>query len=199
MGKRILLTGMSGTGKSTLLRQLASDQIATVDLDEPGWMETDSTGERLIRIDRVRSFLAENAHRHVVLAGCAINQRELYGDLDAVILLTAPLPVMRRRIQARTDNPFGKSIPEWQKSESDTKEVVPLLRRSCTLELNTDRPLSETVEAILFFITRLFIREGFQDAANVSDNSTENGTENLPESAAAFLNKYKQTKRMNDI
>ena len=47
-----------------------------------------------------------------------------------------------------------------------------------------------------YFITRLFIREGFYDEVAINDNGTENGTENLPEAASAFLNSYKQAKRV---
>ena len=41
-----------------------------------------------------------------------------------------------------------------------------------------------------------FNREGFYTEAAVSDNGTENGTENLPVGASAFLNSYKQAKRV---
>jgi hypothetical protein len=37
--KRVLLTGMSGTGKSTVIRELARLGHKAIDLDEPGWSE----------------------------------------------------------------------------------------------------------------------------------------------------------------
>ena len=54
--KRVLLTGMSGTGKSTMLRMLASDRIAVLELDD--WMdESPMNSDRLIPVDRVKKFL----------------------------------------------------------------------------------------------------------------------------------------------
>jgi dephospho-CoA kinase len=35
--RRILVTGMSGTGKSSALAELARRGFRTVDTDEPGW------------------------------------------------------------------------------------------------------------------------------------------------------------------
>jgi adenylate kinase family enzyme len=40
---RILITGMSGTGKSTLLGELARRRHHTVDTDYEGWKQADST------------------------------------------------------------------------------------------------------------------------------------------------------------
>jgi GTPase SAR1 family protein len=37
--KRVLLTGMSGTGKSTLIGELVARGFKAVDLDEDGWSE----------------------------------------------------------------------------------------------------------------------------------------------------------------
>ena len=39
--RRILVTGMSGTGKSSALAELARRGFRTVDTDEPGWTVED--------------------------------------------------------------------------------------------------------------------------------------------------------------
>lgn len=134
---RILLTGMSGVGKSSLLRALKTPENLTVDLDD-GWIAySEVYGERAIDIARVRRLLNENPGREILLAGTAINQAELVPELDGVVVLTAPLEVMRERILRRTDNPFGKSAEEWAQIERDTAEVEPLLIRSATMALDT--------------------------------------------------------------
>ncbi|MBK8904932.1 MAG: hypothetical protein IPM53_27380 [Anaerolineaceae bacterium] len=42
--KRVLLTDMSGTGKSTLVETLKARGCTAVDLDQPGWSEYDAAG-----------------------------------------------------------------------------------------------------------------------------------------------------------
>ena len=67
------------------------------------------------------------------------NQGRFYPDFAQIVLLTAPLDVIRARIMERLDNPFGKSDAEWAQIVADTAEVVPLLRPGATLELETSR------------------------------------------------------------
>jgi hypothetical protein len=51
--KRILLTGMSGTGKSTLIQELGARGYKSIDMDEPGWSEFSADGDWIWREDRV--------------------------------------------------------------------------------------------------------------------------------------------------
>ena len=55
--KRVLLTGMSGTGKSTMLRMLASDRIAVLELDD--WMDESPWADVYARIVGVSNDNAE--------------------------------------------------------------------------------------------------------------------------------------------
>jgi GTPase SAR1 family protein len=43
--KRVLLTGMSGTGKSTLIGELVARGFKAVDLDEDGWSDVEWVGD----------------------------------------------------------------------------------------------------------------------------------------------------------
>ena len=70
------------------------------------------------------------------------NQGRFYDRFDAVVLLSAPADVMLERIDARTDNPFGKSAEERAQVLADLAEVEPLLRAGCTHELDASRPLA---------------------------------------------------------
>lgn len=150
---KVLLTGMSGTGKSTLLRVLETPENLTVDLDYDGWIAYSEThGERAIDIARVRRLLNENPEREILLAGTAINQGELYPDLDSVIVLTAPVEMMRERILRRTDNPFGKSAEEWAQIMRDTEEIQPLLIRGADMVLDTSGTPEETAARIRAYL-----------------------------------------------
>ncbi len=139
MRVRILVTGMSGTGKSSALAELAGRGFRTVDTDEPGWKD----GE-LWREDRMNELLADDGPT-LFVSGTVENQGHFYDRFDAVVLLSAPADVMLARIDARTDNPFGKSAAERARVLADLAEVEPLLRAGCTHELDASRPLGEVV------------------------------------------------------
>ena len=109
MARRILLTGMSGTGKSSVIQQLAGLGYRAVDMDESGWSAYDQAGEWVWRENRVRDLLASLKEDDVLfVSGCAINQGKFYSQFDAVVLLSAPAEVIVRRLKTRSNNAYGK-------------------------------------------------------------------------------------------
>ena len=54
--KRILLTGMSGTGKSSVVRELAARGFKAVDTDD-GWCDVLPGGRQTWREDDIRALL----------------------------------------------------------------------------------------------------------------------------------------------
>jgi predicted ATPase len=56
--RRILVTGMSGTGKSSSLAELGRRGFRTVDTDEPGWTVEDADGGRWWVEPRLEQLLA---------------------------------------------------------------------------------------------------------------------------------------------
>ena len=89
------------------------------------------------------------AHGTVVVAGCSANQGRFYDRFDHVVLLTAPIEVLLARVEARTDNPFGSTEEQRDKIRRDTEQVVPLLRRGTTLELDATRPAADLLAELL--------------------------------------------------
>jgi dephospho-CoA kinase len=156
--KRVLLTGMSGTGKSTLVGALAARGYRAVDADYGGWSEyrdvTARTGEAsqpewVWREDRIEELLSTEDSPVLFLSGCASNQGRFYPQFDHVVLLSAPAAVIRERLATRTNNRFGKSSEELAQVLEDQRSVEPLLRRNATLELDTSAPLEDVLAAIL--------------------------------------------------
>src|SRR5262249_52523329 len=64
-----------------------------------------------------------------------------YDRLDGVVLLSAPPEVLFTRIDARDDNPYGKSDEERALIQRHLAEVEPLLRATATAELDATAPL----------------------------------------------------------
>jgi len=150
--QRVLLTGMSGTGKSTVMTELAARGYKAVDTDDGDWhVWADVAGEpdRVWREDRIRELLLSEDVDVLFVSGTASNQVEFYPWFDHVVLLSAPVPVIVERLARRTNNPYGKRPDELARVLGHVETIEPLLRRGATLEVDTSVPLQEVVEAIL--------------------------------------------------
>jgi dephospho-CoA kinase len=146
--RRILVTGMSGTGKSTALAELGRRGFRVVDTDSPAWSEW-AQDEWLWREDRMAELLAADHGRALFVSGCMSNQGKFYDRFDAVVLLAAPAEVVLDRIEARTTNDYGKTPAERALVLHHLASVEPRLRATCTHEIDASRPLEEVVDALV--------------------------------------------------
>lgn len=151
----ILVTGMSGTGKSTALNCLEQRGYRAVDTDVGGWIEDvllpDGTGvEPQWREDRIDALIAEHelSGEPLFVAGSVWNQDKFYPRFGEIVLFSVPLEVMLERIANRDTNPFGKTAEERDRIVTDTAEIEPLLRSSATVEIDTRKPLAEVVDQL---------------------------------------------------
>jgi dephospho-CoA kinase len=149
----VLVTGMSGTGKSAALAELARRGHRVVDTDYGGYSEevpsSDAGGrEQLWREDRIDALLDGSEDGVLFVSGCVSNQGTFYPRFDAVVLLTAPADVLLERVAGRATNAFGKRAAERERILSDLAKVEPLLRASATAEIDTRAPLGEVVDAL---------------------------------------------------
>ena len=158
----MLVTGISGVGKSSALAELARRGYRVVDTDDPGWREHRAypepidelhRGEWLWVVDRMNALLDVDDSRSLFVGGGARNQAEFYHRFDAVVLLAAPVEVMLDRVARRTTNDYGKTDLERAEIVADLAEIQPLLRQRCTHELDASRPLDEVVADLISIAT----------------------------------------------
>ncbi len=146
----VLVTGMSGTGKSTVLSELARRGHRVVDTDDPGWIvdvETPGGPEPVWDLERVAALLALHHEGWLFVAGCVANQGVLYDRFTAVVLLSAPVDVILGRVAQRA-NPFGSTTRDRDKIANDLAAYEPLLRAGADYEVVTTVPVGEVVEAL---------------------------------------------------
>ena len=146
MMRRILVAGMSGTGKSSALERLRLLGFRTVDTDEGDWTEwSEAEGGYVWREERIADLLARDDGPALYVSGTVSNQGRFYDRFDAVVLLSAPANVLLSRIQWRTTNPYGKTAAQRAAVLRDLAEAEPRLRRTCTHEIDATQPLSDVV------------------------------------------------------
>lgn len=161
--KRILVTGMSGVGKSTVIAELAERGYKAVDADsdeysewvtisDPGALPGPSPEEPgkdwVWREDRIQALLDTEDSDVLFLGGCAENMRKFLPRFDHIVLLSAPTEVIVERLRTRTNNPYGKRPGEAARALDLIETVEPLLRRVAGHEIDTSAPLDDVVATV---------------------------------------------------
>lgn len=160
--KRVLLTGMSGTGKSTVTTELSARGYCAVDADTEEWSHwvscpsddvygspVEPGRDWVWQEDKISSLLDEFDGEYLFLSGCAANMTSFYSRFDVIILLSAPPSIITERLAIRTTNPYGKNPAEVARVLNLIKIVEPLLRKRADHEINTAAPLPTVIESIL--------------------------------------------------
>jgi shikimate kinase len=154
---------MSGTGKSTVIGELAARGYKAVDADCDEYSEwVESTGDFgdivspveadrdwVWREDRIQDLLSTEDADVLFLSGCAENMRTFLPQFDHVVLLSAPTTVIVERLGARTNNPYGKHPDEVARVLRLVENVEPLLRRVAGHEIDTSARLDDVVATLL--------------------------------------------------
>jgi shikimate kinase len=151
---------MSGTGKSTVIKELAARGYKAVDTDYDGLSELvdvpddqptglDPGQDWVWREDRIQNLLSTDDVDVLFLSGCSPNQGKFYPQFDHIVLLTAPAHVIVERLAARTTNPYGKRPEEVARVLGLLHTIEPILRRAAGYEVDTSLPLNQVVAKLL--------------------------------------------------
>src|SRR5437016_2143519 len=158
--KRVLLTGMSGTGKSTLIRALAARGYKAIDTDSDAWSvwatvpsDADASGapaelDWVWREDRIQRLLSTEDADVLFVSGCKSNQGKFYPQFDHIVLLSAPTQLLVGRLATRSTNAYGKQPDELARILRHLQTVEPRLRRAASLEVDTSAPVERVIAAI---------------------------------------------------
>jgi shikimate kinase len=155
--RRVLITGMSGSGKSSVIEALSNLGFKAIDTDwnpdwemrpVPGGPDADGPGW-VWREDRISQLLATEDADVLFVSACVPNQARFYARFDHIVLLTASPELTLERLMSRTNNPYGKSIEDVDEVLRFKSTVEPMLRNGATAEIDTSAPIDEVVAKIL--------------------------------------------------
>ena len=150
LARAILVTGMSGTGKSTALAELERRGFEVVDTDRGGWAVWSDDEDGYVWCEgRIDELLRRERTATLFVSGTVSNQGSFYPRFDAVVLLHAPAEVLLARISERSTNDYGKSDEDRALVLRHVAEVEPLLRTTCTHEIDSSQPLEVVVDRLV--------------------------------------------------
>jgi broad-specificity NMP kinase len=166
----VLITGIAGTGKSTLVKALNERGIVSVDLhDVPGlffWQDT-KTKERVLYSPGVSQEWFESVDRlcdialltellsnydNAVFAGITSgsNQKEFLALFDTILLLQCSPETIIHRMQTRVNKSgYGKTKAEQDDNIQRQKEFDTLLLSLGATPISTEGDVQQVVEEIL--------------------------------------------------
>ena len=159
------VTGVSGTGKSTIVRELQhAGELAWDGDDFSSWRDRETGGavasparlpvgwvaQHAWVIDpaAVRRCRVEAAGRMGYLAGGSENEADVWDQFDAVVYLVASDDTLRQRLATRTDNDFGKRDEELAMVLGWNAVREQRYRGVGAVTVDATRPLPEVVQAV---------------------------------------------------
>jgi dephospho-CoA kinase len=149
---KVLVTGMSGTGKSACMAILNALGYRAVDTDSDEWSvwatQDDGSPDWIWRADSIDALLDTYEHGQLFVAGCKTNQGRFYARFDHIVLLSAPVEVILERVATRSTNPYGKSTAEREEIVRYLTDIEPRLRATATVEIDATAPLADVVEQL---------------------------------------------------
>lgn len=167
---KTLLTGVAGTGKSTIVKKLNERGIFSIDLhDIPGlffWQNKETkekvqytpgrpkewfdTVDRLCDINKLKELLNQQAS--IVMAGTTggSNQKEFLSVFDKVILLQANSDTIIYRMQTRTNKSgYGKTEAEQRDNIEWQKEFDQQIISNGAIPVSTEGAIDDVVKKII--------------------------------------------------
>lgn len=163
------VTGISGSGKSTVCEALKHLGHVAIDADRDGfnrWVSR-ATGEIVvdppypvppgwlgqfawtIDVAQVASLADESTSHVTYLCGSVENEVDAWRYFDQVVCLVADDDTVRRRLATRTTNEFGKHPDELTAVLGWNQGIEAIYRRLGAAIIDATRPLDDVVREVL--------------------------------------------------
>lgn len=169
----IYVTGISGSGKSTVRSELRARDYEAYDVDEDGfkswyntdtgavstdqraWKDTDVEWRRMYQLKIARPKVARladvalQAVKPTFVCGTTPNDGDVWDLFDRVIHLSVSNETLRQRLAARVNNDYGKHPEELQDILGWNVDAAERNHAHGAILANGERPVEEVVDEIL--------------------------------------------------
>ena len=164
--KKYYITGVSGTGKSTLTEEFRKKGFNSIDLDdgfctwknigtgkEADINESDQPGfyeenDWYCDLEKLYEFLKEQNEPIFIFGACA-NQDSFLPFFDKIFLLKCSPEIFSERIDLRTNNNYGK-LPFAKENELHWfEEFNASMLKKGAIEINAENSIAQVADEIL--------------------------------------------------
>jgi gluconate kinase len=167
---KYLITGVAGTGKSTIAKELRRHGFAAYDTEEgfsyyvdkrsgercaypknptPEWYENH---ERVFDEKILMNLMKRHAHEPLFIASITANQAKYYPQFDKIFLLTAPDDIITHRLGTRTNNYFGRHPLDLQRVIGRHQQFDDDLKAIGAITIDSTRPIDKVAGQIIDFM-----------------------------------------------
>jgi broad-specificity NMP kinase len=164
---KYLITGVAGTGKSTLAKELRRRGWAAYDTEEgfsyyidkrtgercaypkipsPEWYETH---ERVFDEKVLMNLMKKHAGEPLFISSITANQAKFYPQFDKLFLLTAPDDVITHRLGTRTNNYFGRHPLDLQRVIGRHQQFDEELIADGAVAIDSTQPIEVVADQII--------------------------------------------------
>lgn len=169
MKKSIFITGVSGSGKSFLSRELKNLGYETYDMDsiedlcvmvdkKTGLPTPYDNGNDLEKIEKMRwlykkdelqNLIANQSNEIAFYCGNPNNLEKILPVFSKIVLLIASPDIIRQRLATRTDNGFGKSVEVQDYILNGKEKLEKGLIEKGALVVDANQTLDQIVAEVL--------------------------------------------------
>lgn len=164
---RYLITGVAGTGKSTVARELQKRGYAAYDADagfsyyvekttgkrcdhpQTPSLEWYAEHERVFDEQVLEELFKKHADEDIFLCCITANQAKYYSQFDKIFLLTADDMTIADRLKMRTNSDFGKHPVDLHRVLSGRPDFDQSVRATDAIEIDSTQPIDQVIEQII--------------------------------------------------
>lgn len=157
--KNYLIEGISGTGKSTVRKELEKRGYHAVEADmEFGYFGDPKTGEPteeksqlnwIWDVTKVDAKLGDSSRDITFVCGGAMNQQKLEHHFDKIFILQVDDKTLKQRILSRTSHDFGKKPEDLARQLEWNKGVDAYANQKGAVLIDASQPVEKVADAIL--------------------------------------------------